>query len=282
LCAVFVLAVLSLKGGVGKTTAALGLAGAAATRGLRTLFVDLDPQANATLALDVPPSAGTIAEVFDSPEPAAVARAIRPSGWTRELTAGAPAVLDVLVGHPSSLRHDIPDPAPGHLFRLARALGHLREDYDLVVIDCPPSIGRLTRSALVAADRALVVTEPSFFAVHGADRALRAVQEERTQNPHLQPLGVLVNRYDPRLVEHRFRYDELRELFGPLVLYPPLPERTVLAQAQGMALPVQRWRTAATRDVTEAFDLYLDRVLRIVNSREGAPGDTRRSGAAVG
>jgi cellulose biosynthesis protein BcsQ len=276
--------VLSLKGGVGKTTAALGLAGAAAARGLRTLFIDLDPQANATLALDVVGIDATVADVFDSPDAETVARAVRPSRWTGELpaTRERPAILDVLVGHPSLLRHDIPDPAPGRLFRLARALGHVREDYDLVLLDCPPSLGRLTRSGLVAADRALVVTEPSFFAVHGADRAFRAVQEERTHNPALQPLGVLVNRYDARLVEHRFRYDELRDLFGPLVLHPPLPDRIVLAQSQGMALPVQRWRTASARDATDAFECYLDRVLRIVHGRDPLVTAGHPTGIAAG
>ncbi len=281
----FVVSVLSLKGGVGKTTAVLGLAGAAAARGLRTLVVDLDPQANATLALDVPPSEITVAEVFDDPHIDVVDAAIRPGGWVAELRGpeGRPAVLDVMLGHSSLLRHDTPDGAPGRLFRLARAFGHLTEDYDLIFIDCPPSLARLTRSALVAADRALVVTEPSFFAVHGADRAFRAVQEERTHNPNLQPFGVLVNRYDARLVEHRFRYDELRELFGPLVLTPPLPDRIVLAQAQGMALPVQRWRTPAAREVGSAFDAYLDRLLRLPG-RDPTPPEQKpaRSGVATG
>ncbi len=108
--------------------------------------------------------------------------------------------------------------------------------YDLVLVDCPPSLGRLTRSGLVAAHRALIVTEPSLFAVHGADRAFRAVQEERAHNAMLQPLGVVVNRYDERSAEHRFRLEELRRLFGPLVLNPPLPDRSIVQQAQGMAL----------------------------------------------
>ncbi|MGQ0843892.1 MAG: ParA family protein [Sporichthyaceae bacterium] len=279
----FVVTVLSLKGGVGKTTTTIGLAGAAATHGLRTLVVDLDPQANATLALDVAPGEITAAEVFDDPSPDVVDLAIRPSGWTAELTtpANRPVALDVLLGHAGLLRHDIPDVAPGRLFHLARALTHVAGDYDLVLVDCPPNLARLTRSALVASDRALVVTEPSFFAVHGADRAFRAVQEERTHNPTLQPLGVVVNRYDARMVEHRFRYEELCDLFGPLVLQPPLPDRIVLAQAQGMGLPVQRWRTQASRDACAAFEAYLARLLRTAD-RGGHRTDRTSAGAAAG
>jgi len=266
---VFTVAVLSLKGGVGKTTVTLGLAGAAAIRGLRTLVVDLDPQANATLALDVAVGGRSVADVFDKPSTEVLLDAIRPSAWIGELRTHPGATLDVMVGHGDLLRHDLPDPPSAELHVLAEGLHALDEPYDVVLVDCPPSLGRLTRNALVAADRALVVTEPSFFAVHGAHRAFRAVQEERALNPALQPLGVVVNRFDARMVEHRFRYEELRELFGPLVLFPPLPDRTIVAQAQGMALPLHRWRTSAAREATDAFDTYLARMLRTADLAAG-------------
>src|SRR5258705_20666 len=181
-----------MKGGGGKSAVTVGLAGGAVTRGLRTLVIDLDPQANATLALDVQVGHRTVADVFDGPSAEVVAEAIRPSSWTGELRTRPGGALDVLVGHGDLLRHDLPEPPPGWLRVLAEAVALLPEPYDVVLVDCPPSLGRLTRSALVAAERALVVTEPSFFAVHGAHRAFRAVQEERTLNPALQPLGELV------------------------------------------------------------------------------------------
>ena len=267
----FVLSILSLKGGVGKTTITLGLAGAAMIHGLRTLVVDLDPQANATLSLDVGPTAATVVDVFDDPRPSTIDSALARSSWTE--TIGPPPgrlrepVLDVLVGSPKLLLHDQPDPPVSRLRRLETALMRVGERYDLVLVDCPPSLGRLTRSALVAAHRALVVTEPSLFAVHGADRAFRAVQEEREHNAGLQPLGVVVNRYQEKSAEHRFRLEELRQLFGPLVLNPPMPDRSIIQQAQGMALPVQRWRTAGAEQATQALEIYLTRVLRASRTR---------------
>lgn len=262
----FVLSILSLKGGVGKTTITLGLAGAAVIHGLRTLVVDLDPQANATLALDATGSLANVADVFRDPRPSMIDNALAPSTWTD--TIGPPPgrlrepVLDVLVGDPGLLAHDQPDPPVSRLHRLETALLHVEDRYDLVLVDCPPSLGRLTRSALVAAHRALVVTEPGLFAVHGAARAFRAVQEERHHNAGLQPLGVVVNRYQERSAEHRFRLEELRQLFGPLVLNPPMPDRGVIQQAQGMALPVQRWHTPGAVQATEALEIYLTRALR--------------------
>ena len=121
----------------------------------------------------------------------------------------------------------------------------------------------------MASRRALVVTEPNLFTVHAAERTLRAIQDERRDhNTDLQPLGLVVNRYRERSPEHRFRLDELKQLFGPLVLAPPVPERSVIQHAQGMARPVQLWHTPAGRAVAGPFDRYLSRLLRSV--KDGA------------
>ena len=271
-----VVASLSLKGGVGKTTVALGLAGAAQQHGVRTLLVDLDPQANATIALDVGPTEATVADVLDEPRRPVLRRAIAPIGWGEG--------LDVLVGAEQTERHNHPDPGAKQLGRLARALSRLAapgdepdqddpsEDaadlpdlgpYRLVVIDCPPSLGQLTRSALAAAHRAVLVTDPTMFAVSGVQRAFDAVQTERRRgNPDLQPLGVLINRVRPRNAEHEFRVAELRELFGPLVFSGVLPDRSAIQQAQGACVPIQRWDTPGAREVSAVFSTLLGRVLR--------------------
>jgi chromosome partitioning protein len=270
LIAVQVVATLSLKGGVGKTTVALGLAGAAQQHGVRTLLVDLDPQANATIALDVGDTSATVADVLDEPRRSVLRRAIVPSGWGDG--------LDVLVGAEQTERHNHPDPGAKQLSRLTRALSRLTEQdddehdtdedhdlgpYRLVVIDCPPSLGQLTRSALAAAHRAVLVTDPTMFAVSGVQRAFDAVQTERQRgNPDLQPLGVLINRVRPRNAEHEFRVAELRELFGPLVFSGVLPDRSAVQQAQGACVPIQRWDTPGAREVSAVFTTLLGRVLR--------------------
>ncbi len=273
-----VVATLSLKGGVGKTTVALGLAGAALQHGVRTLVVDLDPQANATIALDPGPTTATVADVLDEPRRSVLRRAIAPSGWGEG--------LDVLVGAEQTERHNHPDPGPKQLGRLRRALQRLvdtdgllgdspigasDEPYRLVIIDCPPSLGQLTRSALAAAHRAVLVTDPTMFAVSGVQRAFDAVQTERQRgNPDLQPLGVLINRVRPRNTEHEFRIAELRELFGPLVLTGVLPDRSAIQQAQGACMPIQRWDTPGAREASAVFTLLLGRVLRSDRRREPA------------
>ena len=135
--------------------------------------------------------------------------------------------------------------------------------YDLVLVDCPPSLGGLTRTGLTACDRAIVVTEPGLFAVMAVGRAMRTIDElRRGPAPALQPLGIVVNRVRARSIEQAFRLEELQTLYGPLVLTPPVPERAALQQAQGAAQPVHAWPGAAAAELARTFDELLDRALR--------------------
>ncbi|MFD9699555.1 ParA family protein [Lentzea sp. NPDC059081] len=260
--------VLSLKGGVGKTTVVLGLASAALRRGVRTLVIDLDPQCNATSTLEPEESKASIYDVLQDPSEENLEQAIRPSRWGDG--------IDVLSGSEDAELLNHPDPNESRLHRLKDALRTLRDMYDefpyhLVLLDCPPSLGQLTRSALVAADRALLVTEPTMFAVAGVQRAFEAVQNEReANNADLQPLGVVVNRVRPRSHEHQFRIDELRDIFGPLVMPVALPDRLAVQQAQGACMPIHEWGTPGAREVALAFNLLLARIQRISRSRRRA------------
>jgi cellulose biosynthesis protein BcsQ len=250
-------AVLALKGGVGKSTTTLGLAGAAWERGLRTLVVDLDPQANTTAALDPAPWRYSTNDVLADARPGVAADAVVPSGWG--------AGLD-LVPSERALEHRAVSAGPDSAQRLRVSLSGVVETYDVVLIDCPPSLGELTRNALAAARHALVVTEPSFFALPGAQQALEALEIVRSEaNLGLRAAGILVNRARPLTSEHAYRVEELRAAYHDLVLATVVPERTSVQQAQGACVPIQSWRSPGAREGR-----------RSVRRRAGQPAPARR------
>lgn len=247
-----VVAVLSLKGGVGKTSLVLGLAGAAQARGIPTLVVDLDPQANATSALDPVAAPYSVSDVLHDARPGVAAEALVSSCWGPGLQ---------LIPSERALEHRAAETAPGSERRLRTTLLGVTSSYRLVLIDCPPNLGELTRNALYASDRALVVTEPSFFAVQSAAQAVDAIEVARCSgHENLSLLGIIATRVRPRFAEHKYRLAELREAFGDAVL-PPIPDRTAIQQAQGACVPVQRWRSASGKAASEAFDVLLDEAL---------------------
>lgn len=248
-----VLSVSSLKGGVGKTTVALGLASAALNKGLNTLVVDLDPQCDATSGLAASNNqAASVAEVLQSPKIQVVRKAIVSSGWHQS------SKMDVMVGSPRSLLLDNPAPSVSDVWKLEEVLALVEDEYDLVIIDTPPSINALTRTAWVASDRVLIVTEPALYSVIAADRARRAINEISAKlSPRLRLLGIVVNRLRPSSHEHDFRLKELREMFGEQLLMPHFEERAAVQQSTGAARPIHAWPAEGASEIAKGFDWLL-------------------------
>ncbi|MFM7014124.1 MAG: ParA family protein [Actinomycetota bacterium] len=269
-----VLSVSSLKGGVGKTTVALGIASAALSRGYRTLVVDLDPQSDATTALGATRELkATGADVLRLPKHATVHKAIVASDW--EAISGG--VMDLLPGSPKIVEFDSPTPSKRDLWRLEEALSRVESEYDLTIIDTPPSLNGLTQLAWTASDRALIVAEPSIFSVLAADRAMRAIAEISKQTAgRLQPLGVLVNRFIPASKEHQFRLAELEQLFGPKLLTVAIEEHSAVQQAQGAARPIHSWPGDVAADVAKNFESVLDYIF-IAPEVEHSPRSLKRA-----
>jgi len=255
---VHVLSVSSLKGGVGKTTVALGLASAAFARGLRTLVVDLDPQCDATTGLGaLGVFRETITDVLQSPKHNIVHRAIVASPWA-EVRSGN---IDVIVGSRTVSIFDTPQPRLRDIWKLEEALSRVESDYDIVIIDTPPSLNGLTRTAWVCSDRVLLVSEPSIYSVTATDRAFTAIEEIRRKlNTRLDHAGIVVNRYQPENREHEFRVGELEKLFGENLCDQKIPERATMQQAQGAARPIHSWPGESAAEIASIFDSILDRI----------------------
>lgn len=254
-----VLSVSALKGGVGKTTVTLGLASAAIARNLRTLVIDLDPQCNASIGL----GAGgnfevSAAEVIKKPRHNTVLKAIVVSSWAK----GQTGRLDVLVGSPRLTIQNDGRPSFKSLWQLDQALATIENDYDLVIIDTPSSIGALTRMAWIASDRVMLVAEPAINSVISIESAIKAFIELRNKvNRRVDLFGVLVNRLRPSVAEHQYRVNELDELFGDLMLNPAIEEKTALQQATGAGKSIHSWPGQSAAKLANRFDELLDQAL---------------------
>src|SRR6476469_10914187 len=193
------IAVLSQKGGTGKTTAVRTLTDVFRRLDLRVLAVDLDPQGNLSDCLDVDPEAApTIGDVLGGQAKAreAIHDGIIPANIS---LAEAELMLGGKMGRELSLK---------------KALREVRNDYDLVLIDCPPALGLLTVNALVAADYALLSAEAQYFALQGVEQALEVIELARDNlNPDLEWLGVVLNIADMRTIHSREAYASLKDHF---------------------------------------------------------------------
>lgn len=248
-----VIAVTSMKGGVGKTTVTLGLASAARAQGQRVLVIDLDPQGNATMGLAVDAPAFTIGDALADARPGIAAHAVTDTPW-------GPKVH--VIASDRSLEHRNVSEGPRSHERLRTALASLPLSYDVVIIDCPPSLGELTRNALHAASEVVVVTEPGYFSLKGAQQAVEAAAVAGRPG---QRTTIVLNRVRTTVADHRQRIAELREHYGSRVDEVMIPERNAIAQSEGAGVAIHDWDSPAGKELSGLFD----RLYASLNQRPG-------------
>ena len=227
-----VLAVANQKGGVGKTTTAINLSACLAGLGYRTLLIDLDPQGNAStgLGLDVRTLSTSIYEVLIRDE-VAIDDAIEPTG-TKNLFV-VPASLD-LAGAEIELVS-----AFAREGRLKRKIEPVRQDFDFILIDCPPSLGLLTVNALTAADEVLVPIQCEYYALEGLGQLIRNVElVRRNLNPDLDVSTIILVMYDARTKLADDVVREVRGHFGDKVCRQVVPRNVRLSEAPSHGLPI--------------------------------------------
>jgi chromosome partitioning protein len=227
-----VIAIANQKGGVGKTTTAINLGASLAVAERRTLIIDMDPQANATSGTGIDRS-GLPATMYDVLVDQAPLHSAVVEGVHFPYLSLAPADQD-LVGAELEL---VGRPDREQLLR--RALQGIRDQYDYVLVDCPPSLGLLTLNTLTAADSVLIPIQCEFYALEGLSQLLNTVRlVQQNLNPRLQVEGVLLTMYDQRLNLSRQVAEEAQEYFGDKVYRTTIPRNVRLAEAPSFGKPI--------------------------------------------
>jgi len=250
-----VLAVVNQKGGVGKTTTAVNLAASIAASERSTLLIDLDPQANATSAFDVSSAEEQVYDALigdcvmkDLAQPTELPHLrVVPSG--RDLYG---AEIELV----SALNRER---------QLERAIADIRDDYDYILIDCPPSLGLLTLNALSAADAVIIPMQCEYYALEGLAGLMETVELVRREiNPKLALDGIVLTMVDDRNNLSRQVSEEVRRHFGESVLNTVIPRNVRLSEAPSHGKPILLYDAQS-----KGARSYLSLAAELIGRREG-------------
>ena len=273
-----VIAVANQKGGVGKTTTAVNLAACVAAAGQRVLLFDLDPQANATSGLGLEKVEG--------------ASAYRPllgeGGLLEKIQSTAFERLQIIPSEVDMCGADIElARADNHLHRLAGALQPVlqAQRFDVVFVDCPPSLGILTLNAFAAADGVLVPLQCEYYALEGISMLNRIMAQlhDTGVNPRLELVGVVMTMFDSRTNLSQQVVSEVRQHFGERVFETLIPRSTRLAEAPSFGKPIIHYDKHSSG--AAAYELLaqelLGRLQAGVNRREAGGGSLQAAASGL-
>jgi chromosome partitioning protein len=206
-----IIAITNQKGGVGKTTTAINLAAALASKGVKTLVVDMDPQANSSMSfLDIHELKLSLYDALTETH-IHLPEVIQPAEKVENLFI-APSTIAL-----AKIEAKLVGELDSH-FRLKDELESVQDLYDYVIIDTPPTLGIITVNALVAASHVLIPIQASYFALEGTDDLLETIDKIKVRaNPQLQILGALITMYDKRTLLAKDIYEQIQHVFGAKV-----------------------------------------------------------------
>lgn len=250
-----IIAFANQKGGVGKTTSAVNVAASLGILGKKTLLIDLDPQGNATSGVGIPKRSlkGTVKEVLSGETD--TKSVILPTNYTNLSIIPTNVSLS---GAEFDLYND-----EGSEFNLKDALKEVSDDYDYIIIDCPPSLGMLTVNAFVASDGILVPMQAEFYAVEGLSQLITTTKRvKKLYNEDLNIVGILITMYNKRLLLSMQVMDELQKYYPDKLFNTTISRNVKLSEAPGFGKPVY-YHDKHSKGANEYLEIAKELITRI-------------------